>query len=33
MASPLFQQVANSARRRWTSLASIEQQLDYDGTR
>jgi Asp-tRNA(Asn)/Glu-tRNA(Gln) amidotransferase A subunit family amidase len=29
MASPLFQQVANSARRRWTAPASTEQQLDY----
>jgi amidase len=29
MASPLFQQVVNSARRRWSAPASTEQQRDY----
>jgi Asp-tRNA(Asn)/Glu-tRNA(Gln) amidotransferase A subunit family amidase len=29
MASPLFQQVVNSARRRWSTPSSAEQELDY----
>lgn len=29
MASPLFQQVVNSARRRWSSPSSAEQERDY----
>ena len=29
MASPLFQQVTKSAKRRWTSPSSAEQQLAY----
>jgi Asp-tRNA(Asn)/Glu-tRNA(Gln) amidotransferase A subunit family amidase len=29
MASPLFQQAVNSARRRWSTPSSAEQELDY----
>jgi Asp-tRNA(Asn)/Glu-tRNA(Gln) amidotransferase A subunit family amidase len=29
MASPLFQQVVNSARRRWSAPSSAEQELGY----
>jgi Asp-tRNA(Asn)/Glu-tRNA(Gln) amidotransferase A subunit family amidase len=29
MASPLFQQVVNSARRRWSAPSSAEQELHY----
>jgi len=29
MASPLFQQVVNSARRRWSAPSSATQELDY----
>jgi amidase len=33
MASPLFQNVTNSAKRRWTSANSIEQQLAHERAR
>jgi hypothetical protein len=29
MASPLFQQVVNRARRRWAAPGSAEQERDY----
>jgi Asp-tRNA(Asn)/Glu-tRNA(Gln) amidotransferase A subunit family amidase len=33
MASPLFQSVANSAKRRWNSAGSTEQQLAHERAR